>query len=464
MALAVVAGLFFGAAAPAGALSLAKPGLVSVGYKAGSGSQVASLIKTLGGTIQATSSALGVDVVYTLDTASLITSLLKSSLIRYAQLDENVASASTSATATRWNTASWDATRWNWNGTLTTSAMRWNGDGWNTASWGGNTTLSASATRWNGAGWDTASWDGTASDGSATGYTAMDPGYPNQWGLGAINAPDAWKTTVGTMNRVICVVDTGVDYTHPDLAAHMWSASDGTHGWNYVATPPNANPMDDAGHGTHVAGIAAAVSGNGLGIAGVAQEKIMAVKVLNATGSGKESDAAFGLQWCADHGANIASLSLSTPKDKGVLRDGVSYALSHGMLVVASVGNDGCACARYPAAYSGVIAVASYGIDGTHSGFSNTGSYVTLSAPGENILSLYKSGLYAVGSGTSMAAPFVAGAAALAWGANPALSASRIASILNSTAWDLGASGRDATYGYGGVNAHAALVAALAAK
>jgi subtilisin family serine protease len=274
-----------------------------------------------------------------------------------------------------------------------------------------------------------------------------------------VNAPGAWDKTVGTMNRIVCIIDSGVDYRHPDLAAHMWSAADGTHGWNYIKD--NADPMDDAGHGTHVAGIAAAIGGNDEGIVGVAQEKILAVKVLDKNGNGRESDAAFALQFCADKGANVASLSLGTDKDKAVFRDGVGYALKKGLLITAAAGNEGCSCVRYPAAYAGVLAVASFGESRAHSAFSNTGSWIDISAPGEDITSTYLGGDYRVGTGTSQATPFVAGVAALAWGAKPTLTASQVASILTSTALDLGASGKDSSFGYGAVDAHKAVDAAL---
>lgn len=427
---------------------------VNVGYS-GDGTAVASAIKLLGGVILIQDRALKVFVVQSPDAFGLVSSLTKRSDVRYAEVNEAVAPMDAWSSGTRWSSTTTDATRWS---TTEGTATRWSGADWDATRW---SEAGWDATRWSGAGWNGVSWTGVSADGSSVKILGVDPGFPYQWGLGAINAPGAWLTSIGKLNRNICVIDSGIDWTHPDLAPNMWRSTKGTYGYNFVNN--SAWPMDDAGHGTHVAGIAAAVTGNGLGIAGVAQARMMAVKVLDASGVGKESSAAFALRWCADNGANIASLSLGTDKDKGVLRDGVAYAISKGVLITAAAGNDGCACKRYPAAYSGVLAVASYNNTGTRSSFSNTGSWIALSAPGENITSTYVGG-YRVGSGTSQATPFVAGAAALAWGANTKLTAAKVSSILTSTAWDLGPAGKDTQFGYGGVNAHAAVDAAKVAK
>lgn len=428
---------------------------VNVGYS-GDGNLLTSTLKTLGATILVQDPALKVIVASTTNPLGLISTLLARTDVRYAQLNEAVKLMEAAGTATRWSTISSDATRWSSTGE---SATRWSGSDWDATRW---SEAGWDATRWSGTGWDATRWSGTTKDTSSAKFTGMDPGVPYQWGLGAINAPGAWASSVGTLNRVICVIDSGVDWTHPDIAPNMWRTTGKSLGYNFINN--SAWPMDDAGHGTHVAGIAAAVTGNGVGIAGVAQARIMAVKVLDATGSGKESDAAFGLRWCADNGANIATLSLGTDKDKGVLRDGVAYARAKGLLITAAAGNEGCACLRYPAAYSGVIAVASYDRAGAHSSFSNSGAWVTLSAPGENITSTYVGASYRVGTGTSQATPFVAGAAALAWGANVKLTAAKVSNILNTTAWDLGVNGKDAQFGYGGVNVHKAYDAAKVAK
>ena len=444
---------------------LTKPALVTIGY-AGSSGLLEATLGLLGATLDSRDDALKVLVVKAPDPLGLISLLLKRGDVRYAELTEKVYSAQTGGTATRWSSLSTDATRWSstedsatrWSGT-DWEATRWSASGWDASGWDAS---GWDATRWSASGWDATRWSGEAEDGSTDGFGAMDPGVPYQWGLGAVNAPGAWSHTVGTLNRAICVIDSGVDHRHPDLAANMWSGPGGIRGHDYVNG--DADPMDDAGHGTHVAGIAAAVSGNGLGVAGLAQARIMAVKVLDAHGVGRESDAAFALRWCADNGANVATLSLGTSKDKQVLRDGVDYAAQKGMLVVAAAGNEGCACPRYPAALPGVLAIASYGQTGARSSFSNTGSWVSLSGPGEDVTSTYAGGTYRVGSGTSQATPFAAGAAALAWGANPALTAAQVRSILLSTAWDLGPAGKDASHGHGGVDAHKAVEAALALR
>ena len=422
--------------------------LVTIGYSGSSGA-LETTLALLGAALDSRDDALRVLVVGTTDPLGLVSFLLKRADVRYAEVTGSVQSAQTGGTATRWSSLSADATRWS---STDGDATRWSGANWDATRW---SEAGWDATRWSGSSWDATRWSGASIDGSADGYVAVDPGYPYQWGLGAVNAPGAWESTVGTGNRVLCVIDSGVDHQHPDLPA-------GIRGHDYVNR--DADPMDDAGHGTHVAGVAAAVSGNGLGVAGLAQARVLAAKVLDASGTGKESDAAFALRWCADNGAHVALMSLGTSKDASVLRDGVAYAAQKGMLVVAAAGNEGCACPRYPAAYPGVLAVASFGKDGARSSFSNTGSWVSLSAPGEDVLSTYAGNAYRVGSGTSQAAPFVAGAALLAWGANPALTAAQVRGILTGTAWDLGPAGKDAGYGHGAVDAHKAVDAALAAR
>src|SRR3990170_879710 len=177
--------------------------------------------------------------------------------------------------------------------------------------------------------------------------------------------------------------------------------------------------MDTYGHGTHVAGIAAATAGNGVGVAGVCPRcTILAVKVF-ADGSGSTSDftVAQGIVWAVDHGANVVNLSLGGPGSSAVAQAAVDYAWSRGVVVVAAAGNSGSSTLSYPAAYPNAIAVSATNSSDGLAGFSSYGSWVDLSAPDQGILSTVPGGDYASWSGTSMATPVVAGAAGLAFSA-----------------------------------------------
>src|SRR5438067_1571296 len=166
-----------------------------------------------------------------------------------------------------------------------------------------------SGAQWDGAQWNGAQWDGAQWNAQTTSPFGSDPGAIVQWGLAATDTPPAWLVDPGRGGATLCVVDSGVDASHPDLAANLWTASDGSHGYNAITGTTDAH--DDAGHGTHVAGIAAAAHGNGLGVSGVANDRIMSVKVLDSKGHGTTSDLAVGMVWCADHGGDVALLALS---------------------------------------------------------------------------------------------------------------------------------------------------------
>jgi hypothetical protein len=222
--------------------------------------------------------------------------------------------------------------------------------------------------------------------------------------------------------------------------------------------------VDPGGHGTHVAGIIGARLNNGRGIAGGAPSvRIMPVRVLDAHGSGVASDVAEGIIWAADHGARVINVSLGGGPSPG-MQAAMQYANAKRAVVVAAAGNgyQSGNTPTYPAAYPEAIAVASVNDSLGHSSFSNTGSYVDIAAPGEMILSTYGDNThdYQWMSGTSMATPYAAAAAALIVSANTSLSAASIRNILLGTARDLGAAGRDNVYGYGLVNPRGAVVAA----
>jgi thermitase len=295
-----------------------------------------------------------------------------------------------------------------------------------------------------------------------------DPGYGSQWGLPKIGAPAAWDITTGGSDVTIAVVDTGIDLSHPDLSC----LGKLTSGWDFVNN--DATPNDDFGHGSHVAGIAAACTNNGIGVAGVAWgARLMPVKVLNAGGGGSYEDVAIGITYAVDHDADIVNLSLGGIDESSALADAVQYAHNHGVLVVAAAGNcaqyySGSPCYGlinpiiYPAAYPTTLAVAATDSSDNPAYFSEHHPYVDVAAPGVNIYSTYYnpyngSHTYASLDGTSMATPFVSGLAALVWSMDRSLTNDQVQNIIQSTADDLGASGKDDYFGYGRINAGHAL-------
>jgi subtilisin family serine protease len=279
--------------------------------------------------------------------------------------------------------------------------------------------------------------------------------YDDLWGLKITQAPTAWNTASGA-GIVVAVVDTGVDYTHPDLAANMWTNPgeipgngkdddgngyiDDVYGWDFV-TGQN-DPMDQMGHGTHVAGTIAAVTNNGIGVASMAWgARVMAVRAFDANGNGLVSNLAQAVTYAAANGADVLNASwgavsfnllLGVPS---ALRDAIDAAASLGVVIVAAAGNDaGMVDAFEPAGYPNVIAVGATDYQDQHADFSNVGRALSVSAPGVDILSLrakYSKNIdpygYIVGSqylalsGTSMASPHVAGLGALLLSVFPSL-------------------------------------------
>jgi len=232
-----------------------------------------------------------------------------------------------------------------------------------------------------------------------------DPYYSSQWGLHKIQAPQAWSHATGK-NTVIAIIDTGVQVNHPDLAGKV------INGYDFVDR--DWTPQDGNGHGTHCAGIAAAITNNGRGIAGAAPDaQILAVRVLNNSGSGTLAAVADGIRYAADYGADVISLSLGGSSGATTLQQAVDYAWSKGAVVVAAAGNSGNTAPHYPAYYANAIAVASTDSNDNKSYFSTYGSWVDVAAPGSSIISTYPTSTYATLSGTSMATPYVAGVAAL---------------------------------------------------
>ncbi|OGS55370.1 MAG: hypothetical protein A3K60_07310 [Euryarchaeota archaeon RBG_19FT_COMBO_56_21] len=312
-------------------------------------------------------------------------------------------------------------------------------------------------------------------------FTPNDPSMSLQWGLDTVNAYEAWDITLGSHDVVVAVLDTGIDWNHPDIAANIWSDTSGYHGYNFVddnwiPMDDNVNSFDDDGswqsgtytyHGTHVAGIIGAVTNNAHGIAGIAQARLMAVKVMNDSGEGTDSMVASGIRWAVDpngdgdtsDGADVITMSLGVDGASTILSNAVNFASSRGVVMVAASGNSGTSYVSYPAAYPSVIAVGAVDSSMNRASFSNFGNDLDIMAPGVQVYSTQGGGdRYQSLSGTSTAAPFVSGVAALMLTENPALTPLQIGQILNSTAIDRGPrTGFDTTYGWGIVNAFAAV-------
>lgn len=242
-----------------------------------------------------------------------------------------------------------------------------------------------------------------------TAYTPNDPYFgPYQWGPKQIACESAWNYSWGSSSVRISIVDTGISTSHPDLTSKVVA------GYNFVNN--NSNWNDGNGHGSHCAGIAAAITNNGVGIAGVGFNcRLMAAKVLNNSGSGTISAIANGINWSVNNGAKVVSLSLGASSGSSTLSNAVNYAWNNNVLPVAASGNNGSTSVFYPAGYTNCMAVgASTTTDGKAS-FSNYGTWVDVAAPGVNIASTYKGSGYVYMNGTSMACPHVSGVAGLVW-------------------------------------------------
>lgn len=280
-------------------------------------------------------------------------------------------------------------------------------------------------------------------------FVPNDTNWPLQWNMPMIKADKAWDTHRGSSEVVIAIIDTGIDYNHPDLAANYKSG-----GYDWVNN--DFDPIDDNSHGTHCAGIAAAVLNNALGVAGVAQVKVWTEKVLDSAGSGSWDDAASGIIHATDKGVNVISMSMGGYGYSSLVDIACTYAWNHGVVLVAAAGNDYLSLNTYPfypACLSTVIAVsATNSADNFDSSYSNYGSKIEVSAPGTSIYSTILGNSYGYKTGTSMATPHVAGLAALIWSYKPQLTNSGVRNALDTAVDDKGAAGRDSYYGYGRIN------------
>lgn len=234
-------------------------------------------------------------------------------------------------------------------------------------------------------------------------FVPNDPRYNEQYSHLRVNAPKAWDLSLGAPSVKVAIIDTGIDYNHPDLAGKVIKGKD--------VVNDDDDPMDDEGHGTHCAGIAAATSNNGIGIAGIGfNVTLIGVKVLDANGSGNTGFSAAGIIDAADRGADVISLSLGGYGTTQASQDAVNYAWSKGAVVVAAAGNDNTSTRFYPAALDNVISVGASDVSDARANFSNYGAdWVSVAAPGVDILSTLPNNTYGLASGTSMACPLVSG-------------------------------------------------------
>jgi subtilisin family serine protease len=276
--------------------------------------------------------------------------------------------------------------------------------------------------------------------------------FGDQEYLKKIRLPAAWDITKGSTGRTIAVIDTGIDTSHPDLAGRIKP------GFNAITGTSNVN--DDNGHGTIVAGIAAAITNNNRGVAGAAWNAgIMPIKALAADGSGTDADIAEGITWAADHGASVIVLSLGGPGSSAALSAAVIYARDHNVVMVGAAGNSGSDVPSFPAAYGAVLAVSATDTSSVFAHWSNYGSWVDVAAPGRSIVSPVSGPGedYAVGDGTSFAAPLVAGVALLVRTKYPAWTWDQVLNRIRNSAQDFGPRGIDPFYGFGRVDAYAAV-------
>ncbi len=274
----------------------------------------------------------------------------------------------------------------------------------------------------------------------------------NTWGVKRIGAGDVHAAGNQGSGIKVAVIDTGIDYTHPELSAQYAGGYDFVNG--------DSDPMDDHGHGTHVAGTVAAKR-DGYGVVGVApQVQLYALKVLGSDGSGSFSSVIAALDWCVNNGIQITNNSYGSSTDPGTLvRDAFDNSYAAGILHVAAAGNSGNPAGRgdnvgFPARYSSVIAVAATTKTDSRASYSSTGPDLELSAPGSAVNSTLLGGGYGEKSGTSMASPHVAGTAAVVWYANPGWSNGQVRQRMIDTAEYLGAHN---LYGHGLVRADLAV-------
>ncbi|MDH7516305.1 MAG: S8 family serine peptidase [Bacteroidota bacterium] len=337
-----------------------------------------------------------------------------------------------------------------------------------------------------------------------------DSGWARQWGARRIHTAEAWERTRGSSSVIVGVIDTGIDWEHPDLRNPLWvnRAEDRNGNGRYDPWPawetrngvpgdfdgvdddgngfvddvvgydftdqrgygnagggdyrdPDPDVTDEMGHGTAVAGIIAAEADNGIGIAGVAPAcRLMVLRAFDARGIGAESDVARALIYAVDNGAGVINMSFGDVVYSRVLRDVIRYAAGMGVVMVASAGNSQSSALHYPSAYEETISVGATAENDVLAGFSNFGSTIDIVAPGVDILTTERGGGYAAFHGTSASAPFVTAVAALVRTLHPSFTPDEVRGILVASARDLGPPGWDDRYGAGLVDAQRAVMLA----
>jgi subtilisin family serine protease len=286
---------------------------------------------------------------------------------------------------------------------------------------------------------------------SALGLVPNDTYYSLQTNLAAINATGGWQYFTGSSGVIVAIIDTGLDLTSADFSGRLVEGYDFV---NYDSTP-----MDDNGHGSHVAGIMAATGNNDYGIAGLDwSAKIMPIKVLDSTGHGSDLNVYRGIMYAVDHGAKVINLSLGFDGYSYLVESAVNYAYQHGVTIVASSGNSNLSV-TFPANLPHVIAVGSVDDSENKAVYSNYGDDLDLVAPGNSVFSLTNTG-YSYKTGTSMAAPQVSGLASLLRGIT-SLSPDQTEILMKSTSKDLGSTGWDMYFGNGLIQVRDAILRLL---
>lgn len=309
-----------------------------------------------------------------------------------------------------------------------------------------------------------------------------DPMVDQQWSLNAIGALDAWTITQGDPSVVVAVIDSGYEHGHEDLnRSVLWSNVnevnglpgvdddgngyiDDLHGWDWSDDDNTLN--DELGHGTHVGGTIAALTDNGIGIAGIGGNlTLMPLRILDSSGNGYISDLISAIDYAHAHGANIANLSLVLYYDSSALHAAIQHAYADGMMIVAAAGNLNRAV-QWPAIYDETIAVVATDRNDQRGSFSNFGPEIDVAAPGVDIIGTYGSNSYFSNTGTSMATPHVSALAGLIWSVHPELSIEEVRALMRTTADDVNSNelpGFDNFLGAGRINFEAAVQRAASA-
>jgi thermitase len=283
-----------------------------------------------------------------------------------------------------------------------------------------------------------------------------DPSYPTQWHLAQISTPGAWDISTGSSGVIIAVLDSGIDTQHPDLPNVVA-------GRNFIIGTTNVYDNGvNYGHGTAVAGTAAAAGNNGIGVTGVSwRNSIMPLVVMDSSAYSPYSVIAAAINHAADNGAKVINMSLAGSSYSTTLQNAVNYAWNKGVVIVAAAANNGTSTPMYPAALENVLAVAATDSSDNRASFSNYGNWIDVAAPGVSVRTTMLGGGYGNWNGTSFATPQVAALAALLFSANPNLTNTQVVSLIKSNADDLGALGFDQYFGNGRINAYRTLAAAV---